>query len=52
MLKMLTHEAVLLMFSRMKPVYFVFMTFSFHLPQIRKVTYWELSAKYLTAFSF
>ena len=41
-----THEAILLKtFSRMKPVYFVFIEFNSHLLQIRKVAGWELSAK-------
>ena len=41
-----THEAILLKaFSRMKPVYFVFIKCNSHLLQIRKVAGWELSAK-------
>ena len=50
MLKKLAHEAILLTFSRMKPVYFVIIKFNSHLLQSRKVAGWELSAKYLTAF--
>ena len=37
MLKKLAHEAILLTFSRMEPVYFVFIKFNSHLLQIRKV---------------
>ena len=45
MLKKLAHEVILLTFSWMKPVYFVFIKFNSHLLQIRKVVGWELSAK-------
>ena len=51
MLKKLAHEVILLTFSRMKPVYFVFIKFNSHLLQIRKVGGWKLSAKIVGGFA-
>ena len=41
MLKKLVHEAILLTFSGMEPVYFVFIKLNLHLLQIRKVAGWS-----------
>ena len=44
-LKKLAQEAILLTFTRMKPVYFVLLKLNSHLLQIHKVGSWVLTAK-------
>lgn len=50
MLTRLLHEAILLMFFRMKPVYFAFMKLRSQLLQISKGSDWELSEKIVDCF--